>query len=1038
MSWITKVALKKRWLTLLIAALFTGASIWAIFTMKMELFPDIDLPMTTVITIYPQAQPDEVMEKVTIPIEDATSNIPELRHTSSTSSRGRSFVFLQFEYGTDMDKANQTIADNLEKLDFPAEVTNLGATVPGLSANPQVIPINMNMIPVVTLNLGGDVPVEELKQIADEQILPRLSQIEGVFDISVTGGSGVKVLVSPDLDSLTQHGVSMGHLAAALASEEFQSLESVEDTILRPDGLVLSQVADVSAGLAPGTSISRTNGKPSISINISKEASANTVTTANAVLDEAESISKGLPAGMELVTILDQSEYIEASVSDLTNNALLGSALAIVVVFFFLMAFRASLVTAISIPLSILLGFLVMRFTGITINILTLSAMIIAVGRVIDNSIVILEVVYRRMQHGERFTEAAINGVREVVTPITSATIATVVIFLPLVFVGGIVGEMFIPFGLTLTFALVGSLLVALTIVPALSGYLLKPKTQAELKSSWYLRGYTTTLKWCLGHRAATLIIAVLLFLGSFILLPIIGTTFMPEMNSNVLNVGIEMPAGTDIIAVTEVAAKVETVLDTHPEIISYNTVAGPSAAAGGSMAAAFGGNGVSNFASIRINTAPGTNTEELTENLNKEFIGLSDTAIISVDALTAMSGGMATGLEISVLGNSRDDVSLAAQQLLVKLENPSEGEDQTNLSTPLGGRMKAAQEKALASLTDLKVKLDPVEPTLNVEPDLAKVMALGLGMEQMSLLQKEFLIIQQGTSVAQVTLDGIPRDVFLEGIVEQFTDTETASELKVGFPEQVTLGDIATVSLGEQVTKISRSDGKISATITAEIKDENVGAVTRAVQGKIDTMDLPPGVEISMGGISEDMRDSFSSMFVAIGIAMVLAYAVLVVTFRSFRNPLIIMVSLPLASIGALVGLFATGRSLGVTGLMGTLMLVGIVLTNAVVLVAVVEQLRKSGMNPYDALVEGARTRLRPVLMTALTTMSAMLPLALGLGEGVMMAAELATVVIGGLFSSTVLTLLVLPAVYATVYRIRKSVAISSAGTADKGADGQ
>jgi len=351
---------------------------------------------------------------------------------------------------------------------------------------------------------------------------------------------------------------------------------------------------------------------------------------------------------------------------------------------------------------------------------------------------------------------------------------------------------------------------------------------------------------------------------------------------------------------------------------------------------------------------------------------------------------------------------------------------------------MKAAQEKALASLTDLEVKLDPVEPTLNVEPDLAKVMALGLGMEQMSLLQKEFLIIQQGTSVAQVTLDGIPRDVFLEGIVEQFTDTETASELKVGFPEQVTLGDIATVSLGEQVTKISRSDGKISATITAEIKDENVGAVTRAVQGKIDTMDLPPGVEISMGGISEDMRDSFSSMFVAIGIAMVLAYAVLVVTFRSFRNPLIIMVSLPLASIGALVGLFATGRSLGVTGLMGTLMLVGIVLTNAVVLVAVVEQLRKSGMNPYDALVEGARTRLRPILMTALTTMIAMLPLALGLGEGVMMAAELATVVIGGLFSSTVLTLLVLPAVYATVYRIRKSVATSSAGTADKGADGQ
>jgi HAE1 family hydrophobic/amphiphilic exporter-1 len=999
MTWLTRVALKKRWVTLLVTALVTGASVWAMLTLKMELFPDIELPMTTVFTAYPGAQPDEVLEEVTKPVEEITDGLGRLKHVTSTSSQGISVVFFQFEFGTDMgsvddaSSVNGTIAQNLAQLDLPEGTYS------------QLIPIDINQMPVVTLSLNGDIPTEQLYQIALTDIAPRLKEIDGVYDVSVEGGSGDKVLVTPRLDKMVQYGISMAQMAGALGMQQYNSLAEVENAVISQGGTLLSQVADVSIGPAPGTAISRTNGRPSVNIDVTKEATANTVTTANAVLDEAEAIKSSLPSGLDMVTVLDQSAYIEASVSDLTNNVLIGSALAILVVFLFLVAFRASLITAVSIPLSLLIAFLVMRFTGVTINILTLGAMIIAVGRVIDNSIVILEVVYRRMQHGERFYDAAVNGVREVVAPITSATIATIVIFIPLAFVGGIVGEIFLPFGLTITYALIGSLLIALTVVPALSSYLLRMRTQDKPQASWYLRGYTVTLRWCLNHRIATVAVAIVLFLGSFLLLPVIGTTFIPEMDTNTLTVGIEMPKGTELTALNDVAIEAEEVLGDNPDVLTYSTTAGAPTSMGGELHRLFMGGGSGNYATIQVVTDPNADINEVIEQLKNELGGITETGKITVTPLEAMSGGMSSGLEISVRGDSYDDVTLAANQLLAALD-PT----------------RAAQDEALSHLEDLRLDLASIEPKLIIEEDPDEIESWGLDKTQ---LQQEFYLIMQGGDVSTANLDGTSQAVFLEGVVSDMVSVDMAREMLVGQPNPVPLGEIATVELGEQIPRIARVDGKLSATITATITQENIGAVSRAVQSEIDSLDLPPGVEISQGGISEDMRDSFSTMFIAIPIAIALAYVVMVLTFRSFRNPLIIMVSLPLASIGALVALLITGRPLGIAGLMGVLMLVGIVLTNAVVLIAVVEQLRKDGMGSYQALVDGARTRLRPILMTALTTMIAMFPLAFGLGKGVLMAAELATVVIGGLFSSTLLTLLVIPAVYAWVNRIPRTTTV-------------
>ena len=1002
MNWITKIALKKRWITILVAAIVAGVSIWATVSLKMELIPDIEFPMTTVVTVYPQAQPEEVMNEVTVPVEGAITGIAGLKQITSTSAEGSSLVFAQFEYGTDMDSVNDTITENLSALSLPAAVSNLPEMFPELGENPRVYAIDMNMLPVVILSVNGDMAASELREIAVSQILPQLKNIEGVYDITVEGGTSDKVVVSPNLENMNQYGVSLAQIAGVLAMQEHDSLESVENAFLDATGLQLKDVAGITLGPPAGTTISRTNGKPSVNISVTKAAEANTVTTANSVLEKVGEIEESLPSGTGVYTLLDQSEYIENSISDLTNNALIGGGLAIVIVFLFLMAFRASLVTAISIPLSLLVGFLVMRFTNITINILTLSAMVIAVGRVIDNSIVILEVVYRRIQHGENFINAAMGGVREVVTPITSATVATVVIFLPLAFVGGIVGEMFIPFAWTITYALLASLVVALTVVPALSGYLVSKKTGGkERTSSWYLNIYAGMLKWCLSHRRITLVIAILLFLGSFALLPIIGTSFMPEMNINTLTIDIEMPEGSDMPTMLEVATKAEDVLGANVDVLTYNTTIGTGGANGG-FGGMFGGGGGSNTISISIIIADGLDAEEMSERLNADLADITEAgAITATSEQAAMSGAMTGGLEISVRGDTAEDVIQVANQLLTELES--------------------AGEKALAHITELEMAFGSTEPGLIIEPDIAKLMFSGLSADQMQLLQQEFMLIMTGGKIGQANLGGVPREIYLEGIIRDVTDIEILKEAKIGWPTQLALGDIATIEVGDKVTKITRVDEKLAASISGLITQENVGAVNRAVQSKIDALTLPDGVKVSMGGIAEDMRESFSDMFVAIGVAMVLAYAVLVVTFRSFRNPLIIMVSMPLASIGALVGLLVTGHTLGVTGLMGVLMLVGIVLTNAVVLIAVVDQLRKDGVSSYEALVSGSQTRLRPILMTALTTMIAMVPMAFGVGEGVIMVAELAVVVIGGLFSSTLLTLLVIPVIYSMVYRIKQ-----------------
>ncbi len=998
MSWLTKIALKKRWLTFLIITLVALASIWATIGLKQELLPDIQFPVTSVITIYPGAKPDEVMSRVTVPVEGAISGIKGLDQLISTSTEGSSFVFALFDYGTDMDRVNSIIARNLNELDLPAEVRGLPDVMPELEENPRLFAIDINMMPVVSFSLGGDLPPDELRELAITEVIPRLETIEGVYQVGVEGGGKEKVLVSLNPEKMNQSGISMSQIAGILATQQYNSLSQIENTAMGTDALLLKDIAGVNLGPPPGTAISRTNGNPSVSISVMKESEANTVAVANAVVDETEKIKTILGDEIEIIIVMDLSEFIEQSISELTRNAIIGFVLATIVVFLFLMAFRASLVTAISIPLSILIGFLAMRGLGITINILTLSAMAIVVGRVIDNSVVVLEVIYRRMQQGEDFQDAALNGVKEIAAPITSATLATIVIFIPLAFVGGIMGQLFVPFALTITFALIASLLVALMVVPPLSNFPVSGKAKAQKGDTWYQRVYSRMLKWSLTHRAATLAIAVVLFLGSFALIPIIGTAFIPGMGEKILTIDIEMPPETDLVAAEEVAMQAERVLGENPEVFTYQTTAGTSSSSSGAFRSMIGG-GVNNV-SIMVFFDPDADLEQEAAELRHSLQGIAEEGAVTITTSQVMAAQtMDSDLDISVRGENYEDIALLSSQLLSELEG-------------------------IDGIADLEINIASVEPKLDIKLDPDKLQTSGLPLEQLQQIDQEFFLLELGGTVAQANIEGRIYEVFLEGIAQDLDSVEMARELRVGYPKSVALSDIAAVELNQRPISIMRIDEKLAASITGSITEENVGAVNRAVQEKVDALPLVPGAEVTIGGMAEMMGESFSGMFIAIIAAIVLAYIVIVVTFRSFLNPLIIMMSLPLASVGALVGLLVTGHPLGVSALMGILMLVGIVLANAIVLIALVEQLHKKGLSSYDALVEGGRTRLRPILITALTTMLAMLPLALGLGAGTLIAAELAVVVIGGLFSSTLLTLLVVPVIYSIAEGLRHRVA--------------
>jgi len=1049
MWYLTKLAIKSRFITILLASILTAASIWGTLQLKMELIPDFELPFTTVLTIYPDGSPEQVADEVSAPIEEAIWERWEgngLRAIESTSADGISIIFMEFEYGTAMQEVNDEIREELKLLDFPEQVIAAPKMSSQIEENPRVMPIDIaDLMPLVILTVGGDRPAHLLTEIAENRILVPLRNVKGVFEVHIDGAEKDQLLVAPDPLQMNGNNVSLSQIAELLINssevtqQSFDSLSELNNIPVTMAGVTLGDVADISLGPKPTSVITRTNGKPSIAVMVAKERDANTVEVANAVVDKIKEIDQSIKdefgEDIELVVLMDQSDFIEDSISQLAQMAAIGFALAAVIVFLFFMVFRASLITAMSIPLSIVIGFLIMYLTGVTINLLTLSAMAIAVGRLIDNSIVIVEVIYRRIQEGESIRDATINGSREVAGPITSSTLATVAIFIPIIFVGGIIAEFFLPFGLTITYALLASLFVALMVVPAFSNYFARKKPNGAVKSeratseNWYQRLYLSSLKWALAHRFITVLVAFILFVGSAGLIPVIGTSFMPEMSEKMLIVTVQMPPGTGLQETGSVTGQVEDVIDeVSNDLEGYGTSIGTSTSIFGAFSTAMGGG--DNTADITIMFESDADLERERSELDEALKALQEQipgSFIKVSGGESMMAGY-SDVDISIQGNNTTKIAEITALLHSRLET-------------------------IEGIANLESQVTMVVPQLTIEQDEQKIAELTLQQQQQLMLEFQLLtmggniplpttpaeptnsteagdsiVFDANTPVVEIDIDDSSYKVFLKEIVSKAysydNPKEVMSSLSIGFPTFSTLGDIADVQVINEPTHISRIDLKRAARIQGSVTKKDVGTVNLLVKEEIEKLEEEVdlgGVEIVTHGVAEDMEEMFSSMFIAIIAAIFIAYAIVAISMRSILNPIIIMISLPLASIGALLGLLISGHTLGMSAMMGMLMLVGIVLTNAIVLIDLVQRLRKEGLDTRESLLNAGKTRLRPILMTALTTMIAMVPVAVGVGEGGIIAAELAVVVIGGLFSSTLLTILVIPVIYSLVDSLRR-----------------
>ena len=1034
---ITGAALRRRSVTVLALILVLAAGIFTYRNLPVELFPEIEFPLVTVTTFYPSANPDAVVRDVTEPIESAIAGVDGLDTMQSISTENRSIILASFEFGTDMANAENVINSNMTGIAFPS----------GVNA-PIVARINPDEFPVLQLSVIDDGDIAELQRIVESRILPEISAVEGVFGVEVSGGVERRALVSVDLEKASENGVSLFQISQVLrennitlpggvisngskllpikTTNSYSSLDDLRGLVVSspaafggqapgrpgtpgqsgqpsagapvqpPQPVTLGEVADITLGSGIPTSISRTNGQPSIGIAVVKHPDANTIDVTTAVREKLDSIQGDLN-GAEIVTVRDQGPDIQSQISTLEREAILGLTLAISVVFVFFLTIRPSVVVGIlrtlrptvviglSIPLSIFVGVLLMSWQGLSLNFMTLGGLAISVGRVVDDSIVVLENVYRNIEGGKERWRAALDATVEVGPAITASTLTTIVVFLPLAFIEGLVGAFFFPFALTVSFALIASLAVALTAVPVLGAYLLRPgdlpdgtgeEEDLPETDTWLQRVYTPILVTALRHKAITLIAAIVITLGSLSLMGVIPVNLFGSGGPRFVQINMSLTPGTPAQTTLSEVDTIEDQLDPVSDV--YVTTVG-------SPAAAFGENGPGGFNQsstlVRLSEgAPENAADVLRNNLRS-----SDGRSIVVQEI--VDGPPQAGIDIVITGPNYSDISAVAIQLADKL---SRLPDIENVSS------------------DVSEARDEI--VINVDP--ARATSVGLSTQQVAFQVNQLLT---GQTVTQIEVDGQPVDVVLSARTDSVDSLESLSSVMVSGPlGSIPLSELASLVEIKGPVTIIRTDGTRSASITGSITSDDAQAVGQEIQQIIDGLSLPPGVGVTNGGIFAQITEGFQSIFLAMIVGIVGVYLVMVASLGSLRNPFVIITSLPLAIIGALAALAITGRSLGLPAMMGILMLIGIVVTNAIVLISFVEQLRERGLSVYDALVQGGRVRLRPILMTAITTSIALLPLAAFVeDEGGILSAGLATVVIGGLMSSTVLTLVVVPVVY-------------------------
>lgn len=1011
----------------MIAMILVVIGLIAFSRLGLDFFPDLEYPTVSVITTYRGASSEDIEKTITQPLEQVVSSVSGVKKVTSQSSEGVSVLMVEFEWGTNLDFAAQDIRD---------QIGLYRNFLPTNASNPLVVKFNLSQFPVIfygiTANSGYS--TYELKKMLEDEVKPRLERLDGVASAAVFSTDEREIRVEIDKNALVSYNLALDRVLMALAAEnintpaghvverhedlivralgEFRSIDDVREVVVglsqRGEPIYLKDIAEVKDTFKETRSVARVQEQQGVYLVVNKRSGANTAIVGNAVKKEISRIQATLPANINFYIALDQAKMINMVASNTSRNALVGAFLAVVMIFFFLRNWRPTLIIAIAIPLSVITTFAALYAAGYTLNLMTLGGLALGVGMLVDNAIVVIENTFRHIEEGKLVEEAAVVGASEVGMAITASTLTTIIVFLPVVFAGGITGKLTQPLALTIVFALLSSLFVALTLVPLFSSLLFKVRSkkvtaeECAVKEPHFSAArvfYRRLLTAALRKRKSVLGLAAVLFVVSLITMFFMGAEFMPQSDQNFLMLRVKFPVGTSLEETNRVLSQVEKLLREQPEVKLVSAQAGSRAEEDpADMASGMGITGThEGMLMVRlVKRSERKYTDiEILERVRKMLPRLENFEFEQINMEAAMIGGGAAPVEIKIFGKDLE-VLREIGDTIVKRISDVEG------------------------LRDLTHSLAQGKPEYQFAIDRERASRLGLSVAQVSSTVQA---ATQGTVVGRYR-DGSDEVNIRVIMARQYRDSlEEIRKTPIMSPvgKMIYLEQIADWQRGEGPIQITRENQMRKISVMANISGRDLGSIMKDIKTRLGGMEkqLPPGYFLEYSGSYEQMIEAFKILAAALALAVLLVYMVMASQFENFLHPFVIMFTIPLAIIGVIFGLLIGGKPVSFPALIGVVILAGIAVNNGIVMVDYINQLVRRGLDIREAIIRGAVTRLRAVLLTALTTILGMMPMAVARGSGSEFRSPMAVAVVGGLIATTLLTLFIIPIVYSIFNRV-------------------
>lgn len=1023
---LSEFGIKRPVTVLMIFIGITVIGIVALLNINIDLFPDMSFPIVAIMTDYPGVGPAEVESMVSKPYESAISMVRNVKDVYSTSKEGSSMVMAYFNWGTDIDAA---AIDVREKIDL------VKGHLPDGVENPVIVKFDPSLMPIMIVGISSTRGLAELKQYAEDNFKDKIARIPGVAAAEIMGGLTREIHVDIDRNRLEAVGLSFEQVRAALMASnlnlpgghlktgaldfliripgEFKGVDEVAGTVVGNRGgvpIFLRDIARVEDSFAEVDTETKLNGQRSVVMVIQKQSGSNTVQVSNKIREKLDEIRRTAPADIKLSAAFDSADFIRGSIKSLQREAILGGLLAIIVILLFLRNWSSTLIISIAIPFSLVATFVLMYFRSMTLNIITLGGLALGVGRLVDDSIVVLENITRHCTGREGCREAALSGSNQVAMAVLAATITTIVVFLPVAFVSGIAGVLFRPMAYTVSFALIASYFVSMMLIPLLSSRFLKIERRKDPSRApdWFHRRlyqiggwidrldaqYQGVVGWAVRHKRRVIIATATITLATFALVPLglLDTEFIPKSDEGRFEVQLTMPVGTSFATTGEKVRQIEELIKTDvPEALVVYSQYGE----GEGMRKAVGNAGP-NYAEIAVRVPPVSQrrrtVEQIVSDIRPKIESIPDAKVV-----------FETGGLLSMMLSFGSGGSVAVDIQGYDLE----------ASKRLAEQVRAIME-SVPGTRDVTVSRKEGMRELRIIVDRDKAGALGLSVYQVASAVETAFKGKTATRFRDSKL-GKEYDVVVRLQKNDRSKLSDLSRVSIMSPlgQPVALSNIARVEKAYGPVDISRKNRQRIVTVSCANVGRAVGAINQDIEARLRKLDIPEGFTVELSGSYKDQQESFKSLMYATLLAILLVYMVLAAQFESLRDPFVIMFSVPLGIVGVIWGLFLTGVNFSVIAFIGVIMLVGIVVSNAILLVDYANVLRRQGLELYQAVITAGRTRLRPILMTTLTTVFGMVPMALGIGESSETYKPLAIAVISGLLVSTVLTLVFVPTLY-------------------------